>query len=187
LEDLEALQVPRVTAQILNSSLTAGQQLNDVFNLPDDFPARSVRVLGCVIGVLFFGVDAFVWVDGRPDLGGHVREWGTALFHTLRERLGALSPDTVVLPAHYAGHAEIGQDGVVARRLGDLRRAVPELEIADEGAFVDAMQRALTTPPAAYDEIIRANLGLAPVEPDRATEWELGKNQCAAATMPARA
>ena len=61
--------MPRVTAQILNSSLTAGQQLNDVFNLPDDFPARSVRVLGCVIGVLFFGVDAFAWVDGRPDLG----------------------------------------------------------------------------------------------------------------------
>ena len=136
---------------------------------------------------LITGDTLFMTSVGRPDLGGHVREWGAALFHTLRERLGARAPDTVVLPAHYAGHAEIGPDGVVARRLGDLRRAVPELEIVDEGAFVEAMRRALTTPPAAYDEIIRANLGLAPVEADRATEWELGKNQCAAATVPARA
>jgi hypothetical protein len=47
------------------------------------------------------------------------------------------------------------------------------------------MRVALKPPPAAYAEIIRANLGLAEVEPDKATEWELGKNQCAARTMPA--
>ena len=30
------------------------------------------------------------------------------------------------------------------------------------------------------NEIIRANLGPTPVDPDKATEWELGKNQSAA-------
>lgn len=46
------------------------------------------------------------------------------------------------------------------------------------------MRTALKPPPAAYAEIIRANLGLAEVDPDKATEWELGKNQCAASARP---
>jgi glyoxylase-like metal-dependent hydrolase (beta-lactamase superfamily II)/rhodanese-related sulfurtransferase len=134
---------------------------------------------------LLTGDTMFVKSVGRPDLGGHVVEWGRALFHTLQERLAALPEDTVILPAHYAGPDEIGPDGVVAGRLGELRRAVPELRIATEDAFVAAMRTALKPPPAAYTEIIRANLGLAEVDPDKATEWELGKNQCAASAQPA--
>ena len=134
---------------------------------------------------LLTGDTMFLSGVGRPDLSGHVVEWGQALFHTLRERLATLSPDTVVLPAHSAGPGEIGTDGVVAGRLGDLQRTVPELQITREDAFVESVRAALRPPPAAYAEIIRANLGLAPVEPDRATEWELGKNQCAATTLSA--
>jgi glyoxylase-like metal-dependent hydrolase (beta-lactamase superfamily II)/rhodanese-related sulfurtransferase len=134
---------------------------------------------------LLTGDTMFVKSVGRPDLGGHVVEWGQALFHTLHERLATLPEDTVVLPAHFAGADEIGPDGVVAGRLGLLRRAVPELQIATEEAFVAAMRIALKPPPAAYAEIVRANLGLATVDPDKATEWELGKNQCAANPMPA--
>jgi glyoxylase-like metal-dependent hydrolase (beta-lactamase superfamily II) len=134
---------------------------------------------------LLTGDTLFLGSVGRPDLGGHVREWGQALFHTLSDRLAALPPDTVVLPAHYAGLAEIGPDGVVARRLDELRRALPELQLKDEDAFVEAMRAAVKTPPAAYAEIIRANLAPTPIDPDKATEWELGKNQCAAATKPA--
>lgn len=134
---------------------------------------------------LLTGDTLFLGSVGRPDLGGHVREWGQVLFHTLRDRLAALPPDTVVLPAHYAGVAEIGSDGVVARRLDELRRALPELQPKDEGAFVEVMRAAVKTPPAAYAEIISANLAPAPIDPDKATEWELGKNQCAAATKPA--
>jgi len=62
---------------------------------------------------------------------------------------------------------------------------VPELRITTEEAFVAAMRAALTPPPAAYAEIVRANLGLAAVDPDTATEWELGRNQCAASALPA--
>jgi len=133
---------------------------------------------------LLTGDTMFVKSVGRPDLGGHVVEWGRALFHTLQERLATLPEDTVVLPAHSAGPGEIGPDGVVAGRLGLLRRAVPELRIATEDAFVASMRAVLKPPPAAYAEIIRANLGLAVVDPDKATEWELGKNQCAASAMP---
>jgi len=134
---------------------------------------------------LLTGDTLFVKSVGRPDLGGHVVEWGRALFRTLRERLAKLPEDTVVLPAHYAGPDEIGPDAVVAAPLAVLRRTVPELQIADEEVFVAAMRAALKPPPAAYAEIIRANLGLVAVEGDKATEWELGKNQCAARTMPA--
>jgi glyoxylase-like metal-dependent hydrolase (beta-lactamase superfamily II)/rhodanese-related sulfurtransferase len=134
---------------------------------------------------LLTGDTLFLGSVGRPDLGGHVREWGQILFHTLRDRFGALPPDTLVLPAHYAGLAEIGPDGVVARRLDQLRRVLPELQLKDEGTFVEAMRAALKSPPPAYAEIIRANLAPTPIDPDRATELELGKNQCAAATISA--
>jgi glyoxylase-like metal-dependent hydrolase (beta-lactamase superfamily II) len=134
---------------------------------------------------LLTGDTLFLASVGRPDLGGHAREWGQALFRTLRDRLAALPPDTVVLPAHYAGLDDVGPGGVVARSLGELRRLVPELRLTDEATFVEAVRTAVTSPPAAYDEIIRANLGMAPVDPDKATELELGKNQCAAASVPA--
>ena len=134
---------------------------------------------------LLTGDTIFVKSVGRPDLGGHVVEWGRALFHTLRDRLATVPGDTVVLPAHFAGPDEIGPDGVVAGALGDLRHAVPELQIASEEAFVAAMRAALRPPPIAYAEIIGANLGLTPVDSEKAAEWELGKNQCAASAMPA--
>ena len=136
---------------------------------------------------LLTGDTLFVRGVGRPDLGGHVDEWGRALFHTLRERLAALPGDTVILPAHFAGAEEIGADGVVSGQLAEIMRAVPELRVTSEADFVAAMRAALTPPPAAYAEIVRANLGLSAVDKDKATEWELGKNQCAASRSPAAA
>lgn len=129
---------------------------------------------------LLTGDTVFVGSVGRPDLGGHVVEWGRALFRTLK-RLGSLPDGTVVLPAHYAGVREIGRDGVVAGRWAELRRTVPELSIATEVAFVEAMRAVVRPPPASYADIIQINLGLAGPDPEKVTEWELGKNQCAAA------
>ncbi|SRR5581483_2584201 len=121
---------------------------------------------------------------GRPDLGGHVEEWSRSLFQTLRGRIARLDDATVVLPAHYAASSEIGVDGVVSATLGELRRALPELRMT-ESAFTEAMKRALLAPPPQYAEIIDANLGHREVDPERAIEWELGKNQCAASGGPA--
>jgi glyoxylase-like metal-dependent hydrolase (beta-lactamase superfamily II)/rhodanese-related sulfurtransferase len=128
---------------------------------------------------LLSGDTLFVTSVGRPDLGGHVVEWGRALYHTLRERIAALPDDTVVLPAHYASVMEIGPDGLVAARLGELRRTVPEMTIATEDAFVAAVRAAVGKPPDSYAAVIEVNLGAPPPGNDKMTEWELGRNQCA--------
>jgi glyoxylase-like metal-dependent hydrolase (beta-lactamase superfamily II) len=136
---------------------------------------------------LFTGDTLFVSSVGRPDLGGHVVEWGRALFRTLHERIAALPDDTVVLPAHYSGAAEIGPDGVVAGRLGDLRKSVPEMQIATEDEFVAAVRAAVGKPPDSYAEIIKVNLGAPPPPEEKVTEWELGRNQCAVAAQKTKA
>jgi glyoxylase-like metal-dependent hydrolase (beta-lactamase superfamily II)/rhodanese-related sulfurtransferase len=129
---------------------------------------------------LFSGDTIFIRSVGRPDLGGQVVPWGRSLFHTLKERIASLSDDTVVLPGHYADVTEIGPDGVVSARLGELRKTVPELQIEAEDEFVEAMRRGVSEPPAAYADIIRVNLGILEAAPEKLSEWELGKNECAA-------
>ena len=76
--------------------------------------------------------------------------------------------------------SEIGEDGVVSGRLGDLRRTVPELKIENEADFVEAMRQAVADPPPIYADIIKINLGVLDVPDEKIAEWELGKNECAA-------
>ena len=134
---------------------------------------------------LLSGDTIFVSGIGRPDLGGQVEAWGRALFRTLHEGpLSALPDDVVVLPAHFASPAELDRRGVVERRLGDIRAASPEIKLSTEAAFVEAMRRAVKAPPDVYQKIIAANLSPADVPGEQASEWELGKNQCAA-SVPA--
>ncbi len=117
---------------------------------------------------------------GRPDLGGHVVEWSQDLFRSLRDRIGRLDDSTRVLPAHYADISEIDPDGVVSAKLGDLRRDLVELQIPNSDLFIEAMKQAVRTPPPEYARIIETNLGRSEADSERAVEWELGKNQCAA-------
>jgi glyoxylase-like metal-dependent hydrolase (beta-lactamase superfamily II)/rhodanese-related sulfurtransferase len=129
---------------------------------------------------LLTGDTLFTKSVGRPDLGGHVIEWSEDLFRTLHERLALLPDTTLVLPAHYGDITEIGPAGVVAATLGELRCALPELQIDEPGSFTEAMKRMVRTPPAEYADIIDVNLGRIQADPDHRVEWELGKNQCAA-------
>jgi len=130
---------------------------------------------------LLSGDTLFVSGIGRPDLGGQVEAWGGALFHTLHDGpLSKLSGEVVVLPAHFASPAELDHRGVVERGLGDIRAASPELGLPTEAAFVEAMRRAVKAPPEVYGKIVAANLSPADVPGEQASEWELGKNQCAA-------
>jgi glyoxylase-like metal-dependent hydrolase (beta-lactamase superfamily II) len=150
-------------------------------------PGHTPGSISLLVGErhLLSGDTLFVDSVGRPDLGGHVVEWGKMLFHTLTERIASLPDDLVILPAHYAATSEIDAQGVVRGRLGNLRRNVPELQIRTESEFVEAMKKALKTHPAVYDDIIRVNLGLQAVEAEQASEWELGKNECAASVRRA--
>jgi hypothetical protein len=85
-----------------------------------------------------------------------------------------------VLPAHYAGVQEIGADGVVAGRLGTIRASVPEMQFRTADEFVAAVRASVKDPPPSYAEIIKVNLGVSSAPLEQITEWELGKNQCAA-------
>jgi glyoxylase-like metal-dependent hydrolase (beta-lactamase superfamily II) len=131
---------------------------------------------------LLSGDTLFVGGIGRPDLGGHVESWGRALFQTLHHGpLSRLPDDVTILPAHFASPSEVDGAGVVERRLGDIRRGSPELQLATEAAFVEAMRGAVKPAPEVYQRIIAANLAAGSVPEEQASEWELGKNQCAAA------
>ena len=149
-----------------------------ILHTPGHTPSSTSLLVGG--RYLLTGDTLFVDSVGRPDLGGQVVEWGKMLFNTLTQRIAGFDDDLVILPAHYASVAEIDGDGIVRGRLGHLRRTVPELQIKRESDFIAAIRKALKTPPAIYDEIIKVNLGARSVGAEEASEWELGKNECAA-------
>lgn len=135
---------------------------------------------------LLSGDTLFVQGVGRPDLGGHVEEWGRMLHRTLREVVAGLPDGIEVLPAHFSSVAEEDGHGLVHGELGKLRAIAPEFAIEDPEEFVAAMRAGVKEPPAIYGEIVKANLGL--VDPgEKAGEWELGKNECAASAAKAKA
>jgi len=129
---------------------------------------------------LFTGDTLFSDGIGRPDLGGHVEEWGRALYRSLHERLLGLSDRTLVLPAHYAGAVAINPDGTVTERLQKLRQRIPELQLRGQDEFIQALTSQMKPPPRHYQEIVKVNLGAAVALEEQVCEWELGRNQCAA-------
>jgi glyoxylase-like metal-dependent hydrolase (beta-lactamase superfamily II) len=130
---------------------------------------------------LFTGDTLFSDGIGRPDLGGHVQEWGRALYRSLHERLLGYSDRTWVLPAHYAGPSAMDPSGAVTGRLQELRRSIPELRLFGEDDFIQALTSKMRPPPGHYNEIVKVNLGLTDAPEEQVREWELGRNQCAAA------
>lgn len=143
-------------------------------------PGHTPGSTGLLVGDRFLlsGDTLFVEGVGRPDLGGHVREWGAELFRTLNERLGALGDDVLVLPAHYQSRRERNADGVYAGRLGDLRRRAEFHESMD--AFLADVVATTAQAPAEYGRIRTANLGVEAIEDAVLDELEVGRNQCAA-------
>jgi glyoxylase-like metal-dependent hydrolase (beta-lactamase superfamily II) len=158
--------------------IVVGRATIDVLHTPGHTPGSMCYLISG--RYLVSGDTVFTNSVGRPDLGGHAADWALLLYRSLKETLGALPPDTRVLPAHYAAVSEIGPDGVVSASLGDLRERLPEFRESSERNFVEAMVRSVRTPPESYASIIRTNLGAAHPDAAHMTEWELGKNECAA-------
>ena len=131
---------------------------------------------------LFAGDSIFIESIARPDLGGRGDTWAPLHYGSLR-RLLELPDETLVLPGHFAGLAEEGENGLFAAPLGDLRQRNEGLVMAAgaEQEFVAYILASLPEYPDEYVEIKRVNAGLVEVKEATASELELGKNICALA------
>lgn len=129
---------------------------------------------------LFTGDSIFIESIARPDLGGHGETWAPLHYASLR-RLLELPDATIVLPAHFSGLGEAGNDGLFASTLADLLRENEGLRMAQKGEeeFVDYILASLPEFPEEYVEIKRVNAGLIEAGESKASELELGKNICA--------
>jgi glyoxylase-like metal-dependent hydrolase (beta-lactamase superfamily II)/rhodanese-related sulfurtransferase len=154
---------------------------------------RAIHVPGHTLGItalfledggrrfLFSGDTVFIRSIARPDLGGRAETWAPLHYRSLYERLLTLPEDTLVLPGHFSSPHEARDDGLFAGRLGDLKRANPELAMSDQEAFVKHILASLPVFPPQYVDIKRVNAGLLQPDEEKANELELGKNVCALA------
>nr|WP_241242834.1 MBL fold metallo-hydrolase [Paenibacillus whitsoniae] len=128
---------------------------------------------------LLSGDILFVASIGRPDLAGKAQDWVGDLRTTLYERYQALSEDLLVLPAHFGSMSELGPDGIVSARLGDLFASNPGLQIADESEFRRTVSENLPPQPNAYQDIRLTNMGRIAPTPEEQRDMEIGPNRCA--------
>ncbi len=154
-----------------------------------DVEIEALHIPGHTLGNLAYLVDGkylttgdSVFIDSiaRPDLGGQGETWAPLHYRSLK-RILALPEETVVLPGHFSGPDEAGDDALFADTLGNVARRNEGLLKVQEGesAFVDYILESLPTFPDEYVEIKRVNAGL--IEPDerKASELETGRNVCA--------
>jgi len=128
---------------------------------------------------LLSGDILFVASIGRPDLAGKAGDWAGDLRTTLYDKYKGLSGELTVLPAHFGQLSELGEDGSVSAKLGDLFENNPGLNIASEAEFRQAVTTNLPSQPNAYQEIRHTNMGRLTPNEDEQREMEIGPNRCA--------
>ncbi len=128
---------------------------------------------------LLTGDILFVESIGRPDLAGLAEDWVGDLRDTLYSRYKDLSDDLMVLPAHFAHHTELGENGEVMARLGDLYEKNAGLQVEDEDEFRKLVTENLPPQPNAYKEIRETNMGKIDPDGEKQREMEIGPNRCA--------
>lgn len=149
--------------------------------LPIYSPGHTIGSTSLIVDDTYFltGDILFVASIGRPDLAGKAQDWVGDLRDTLYNRYQELSKDLLVLPAHFGSYVELGTNGVVSARLGDLYRNNPGLNIADEGDFRRTVTEELPPQPNAYQEIRQVNMGRLKPDEEEQREMETGPNRCA--------
>lgn len=141
-------------------------------------PGHTTDMTGLLIDgrALAGGDSLFADSIARPDL--EAGEAGAAdaartLWETLRERIGPLGDEIILLPCHYPGGR---LDGPIAPTLGTVRRRL-ELLKAPQEEFVRQLLSDMPPRPANYLEIIAFNMG--EEHPD-VLSLESGGNSCTA-------
>lgn len=128
---------------------------------------------------LLTGDILFVKSIGRPDLAGKAEDWVGDLRETLYSRYRKLSDDLNVLPAHYSFVEELGNDGSVKARLGDLYQRNSGLQVEDAQEFRKMVTENLPPQPNEHDNIRQTNMGKMNPEDEKQREMEIGPNRCA--------
>lgn len=161
-----------------------------------DFDIRVLHVPGHTLGQVnflvqtsdekryfFTGDNIFIQSFGRPDLGGQGEAWAPIVYETIFKTVKENIPDdALVLPGHYAKPSEAGEDGLFAKRLGDIWRENNDLTNSDRERFIGFVLDHLPEMPLQYIQIKRVNAGLVNPDEEEASELELGKNICALST-----
>jgi glyoxylase-like metal-dependent hydrolase (beta-lactamase superfamily II) len=127
---------------------------------------------------LLTGDILFVESIGRPDLAGKAGDWADDLRNTLYNTYEQLSDELIVLPAHFSNTSELGDNGAVQAKLGDLFEKNNGLNM-DEETFRKAVSENLPPQPNAYQEIRQTNMGKISPEANEQSEMEIGPNRCA--------
>jgi glyoxylase-like metal-dependent hydrolase (beta-lactamase superfamily II)/rhodanese-related sulfurtransferase len=141
-------------------------------------PGHTTDMTGLLVArrALLSGDSLFADGLARPDLerGDAVgsRVMARGLHATLHDRIGPLADDVVLLPGH--GHPGVRSEAL-APTLGEVRRTVGELALADPEAFADEILTAMPPRPANFEAVIAVNAGTRPFDP----ELESGANSCA--------
>ncbi|RUT35859.1 MBL fold metallo-hydrolase [Paenibacillus zeisoli] len=128
---------------------------------------------------LLTGDILFIESIGRPDLAGKAEDWVEDLRNTLYNRYQVLSPDLIVLPAHFGKVTELGDDGRVMAKLADLYHNNPGLNIKQEDEFRRVITENLPPQPNAYQEIRQTNMGKITPSVEEQRDMEMGPNRCA--------
>jgi glyoxylase-like metal-dependent hydrolase (beta-lactamase superfamily II) len=178
---------PKDAAQVTfdYAKLEKGQSItigNTNINIqPVYSPGHTIGSTSLIIDdrYLLTGDILFMESIGRPDLAGKAEDWVGDLRHTLYNRYRELSDDLIVLPAHFGKGSELGRDGSVSARLGELYRNNPGLNIEDEGDFRDKVTNHLPPQPNAYQEIRQTNMGKMEPSEEEQRDMEMGPNRCA--------
>ncbi len=137
---------------------------------------------------LISGDTVFILSIGRPDLGGMAEEWSKLLFDTMTNKILPLKDSVAVLPGHYMDWQEADEKLVFMAPFSKIKELNSKIySISDEKTFFEFIKTNMRTQPEEYAKIREINAGLVEVDEEQQDILDLGKNECAASAMQAKA